>query len=183
MAKVHRKRFAQALFAGVAVPLYLLGTGAGAQTAHRHGVGSLDLSVDGASMSVRLMLPLEDAVGFERPPKTADERKRVEAASARLHKPDALFAVPADAGCRLRGAAVNLDAMMAADTKAAHGSGHHGDATADYVFDCQRPALVRQLEVRLFSAFPSVQSLLVQVATPQGQRGARLSPGKRLISW
>jgi hypothetical protein len=183
MGKVDRKRVARALFAGVAVPLYLFGSDVAAQMAHRHGVGSLDLSMDGGSMSVQLLLPLENVVGFERPPRTAEERQKIEAARSRLRDPDQLFSVPPQANCRLRSAQVNLEAITAADKSSAARSEHHADARADYVFDCEHPALVRKLEIRLFRGFPSVQSLLVQVATSQGQRGERLSSGKRLISW
>lgn len=179
MAKIQPHGPARATRA-VATLAWLLATGgAAAQHAHRHGAGSLDLSVEGGGMTVQLVLPLEDVVGFERTPRTAEERGRVEAARARLGEPEALFSVPSEAKCRLRSARVDLDAARTTGGKSAH----HGDARADYVFDCAKPEGVRWLDVRLFDAFGSVRSVQVQVATPQAQRGARLSADKRRISW
>ncbi len=183
MAKVHRQGMARGLCASAAVAMLLAAGGVAAQHGHRHGVGWLDLSVEGASMTVQLVLALEDVVGFERAPRTAEERARVEAARSRLGDPASLFAVSSEAGCRLRSARIDLNAAVADGARPARGGAQHGDARANYVFDCERPERVRQLDVRLFGGFPSVASLQVQVATAQAQRGARLSAGKRLMSW
>jgi len=75
--------------------------------AHEHGIARLGLAVDGASLTVDLELPAESVFGFERAPRSAEERATVAEALDRLRTDGAsLFAFPEGVTCALDSAEV-----------------------------------------------------------------------------
>lgn len=162
--------------------------------AHVHGQGSLDVAVDGGTLTVRLESPMDSFVGFERAPRNEKERERVRRMAQGLQA-GAAFAPAAAAKCRLEYAAVSspvLDPSLLAAANAGRappsgpedddGKGH-AEIVGEYVYACQDAAALRSLEVRLFDTFKAIQRLDVQVAGPHGQTATRLTPGKRTVSW
>jgi Protein of unknown function (DUF2796) len=158
----------------------LLPAGALAQSqraghAHQHGIAKLDVVVEGSRIDLALEMPLDNLVGFERAPRTADEKRRVDAAIATLKAGAELFRIDPAAGCTLRevalsSAALKLgDAAGAAGATAGAGGDGHADIDADIGFDCTQPARATQIEIGLFKAFPRLQRLEVQAATPKRQ--------------
>jgi len=167
---------------------------------HEHGVGSLNLVVDGSVVEIELESPAANIVGFEYAPKDDAERATLDRAVATLRDGERLFGFPATAGCRLTRSSVNStllgDAPTAADheghadhddspaTRTDHESGDHAagdehethaDLDADYRFECRDTARIDQVEVRLFEAFPATQRLRVQFATAKDQGGFDLT--------
>ena len=71
------------------------------QSAHVHGIASINLAIDGKELEIEFVSPAEGIVGFEYEPSTAAERKAVKDAIALLRNPDKLFSLPANAGCEL----------------------------------------------------------------------------------
>lgn len=67
--------------------------------AHEHGVARLDLGVEAGRITLNLVVPLEDLVGFERAPRTDAERAAIVAALARLQEADRLVRIDSVAGC------------------------------------------------------------------------------------
>jgi ABC-type nickel/cobalt efflux system permease component RcnA len=170
--------------------------------AHEHGVGQLDIVLDGARLEIALSAPGSDIVGFEGSPATAADAAKVKSALATLERPIALFAFePADAcspneAARIEAPAAALAPVERAgeaaasthahDQHAAHdhdhhhgeSSGDHGTWSASYTFDCTSPAA---LVVNLFDVFPSLQTIRTQVVAPGAQTGAELTPASRRI--
>ncbi len=66
---------------------------------HVHGVASVDVAVDTASITVTMSSPLDNLVGFEHPPRTDGVRSAANAAVAALRQGDKID--PA-AGCTLK---------------------------------------------------------------------------------
>lgn len=69
---------------------------AGAETsrqldAHEHGVGTLNIAVDGQAMAMEFQAPGADIVGFEHPAETEADLAKVERALAVLSSPLDLF--------------------------------------------------------------------------------------------
>lgn len=150
---------------------------AGPGHAHQHGIAKLDVAVDPRSVSLSLEMPLDSLVGFERAPRTPAERQKVDAAVARLKNVDPLFRLDAAAGCSLQQTELNAPVLGVGKpaTPAAKGDDGHGDMDADYVFACQDAGRLVAIEVGLFKAFPSLQKIDVQVATPKGQLKRQLT--------
>lgn len=97
--------------------------------AHEHGVGVLDIAVDGTELVMEFHAPGADIVGFEYVAETDADRARIADAVAVLERPLDLFALPAAAGCSV----IQADAEL--ETEDAHHDDHAGDDHADHDHD------------------------------------------------
>ena len=167
---------ALAAFLGGAMPL-----AANAQ-AHEHGVGHLDVAVEGGRVELQLEAPGDNIVGFEHAPSTARERTVARDAEQRLRNGAALFSFSAAARCTLRSA--NVQALAAAGDPEGHelelddheGGEAHAEWTANYVFICASPAALAAIEAAgLFRTFPNTRELRVQLIGAAGQIGGTLT--------
>ena len=86
--------------------------------AHEHGVGKLNIAIEGNTIAMELEAPGADIVGFEHPATTAEDRSKVDGAIAMLAKPQELFVLPAEAACLVSDAHVSLV------TEEEHGDDH-----------------------------------------------------------
>lgn len=136
--------------------------------AHQHGIARLNVVVEERRIGFALEMPLDNLVGFERAPRTADEKRRVDAAIATLKAAAELFRIDPAAGCRLAEVTLTSAALKlgAAGTEPDDG---HADLDADITFECSQATKAAQVEIRLFQAFPRLQRLDVQAATPKRQ--------------
>ncbi len=138
--------------------------------AHEHGTARLDVAVEGKTVSVQFEAPLDALFGFERAPRSAAERALVDAGVARLKAADRLFQFDAAAGCRLASLALTSAALkLGAAAPAAALSAEHADLDATFEFACRSAPLPGTMDIALFDAFPGLQRIAIQVATPQGQ--------------
>ena len=84
--------------------------------AHEHGIARLGLAVDGTRLTVDLELPAESVLGFERAPRSAEERATVAEALDRLRTGGArLIAFPDGAICSLDSAEVEAPEVVLGD--------------------------------------------------------------------
>lgn len=145
--------------------------------AHQHGIGHLDLVVEGEQLLLELNLPAADLLGFEHAPRTAEQHQQVDALREQLQQARELFGLPAAAQCSLD--SVQLDSSLFAEAAHsgddAHSEHAHADISARYQFSCAAPQQLRQLEVLLFEQFPGSETLLLQAITPAGQQGGELN--------
>lgn len=165
-----------------------------AQHAHTHGVVALDVAVDAQTITLQLEAPLESLVGFERAPRTAAERQRVDAAVAQLRAGDRLFRLDPAARCALKDVDLHSPAIgLGKDGKDHdHGNGgkhydhrddSHADLEATYAFACEAAAQARFVELPLFDAFQRIRMVNGQVAAPQGQFKRTLGRTDRRLGW
>ena len=77
--------------------------------AHEHGVGQLNIAVDGPQIAMELHAPGADIVGFEYAAESAKDRAAVDTAVATLARPLDLFVLPEAAGCSVVQAAARLE--------------------------------------------------------------------------
>lgn len=165
--------------------------------AHVHGAASLQVVVDGASLIFNFESPLDNLIGFERGPRSDAERAKVRAMAQRFHNGADLFVPTPEARCTLRDvqltSAVIAPGLLAAiadpaatnkpaDAAAAQAGGH-ADLDASLRFECEQPAALRGVDVRLFRAFGGLRQIDAAVAGPRTQRGGRLTPQRTLLSW
>ena len=68
---------------------------------HQHGVGQLNVAIQGDHVEIELETPGADIVGFEHPPRTAEQKKAVQNAARTLRNGSAIFVFPAAARCKL----------------------------------------------------------------------------------
>ena len=181
---------------------------AAAHEAHEHGAAKMNIAVDGAQVSISLESPLVNFLPFEHIPATWEQRKQVKDMSGRMHRAEELFRLSPAAECRLRevslesekldaalldpaipldpaksesGREQNMQEQSGEETKT--GKEEHGDLDADFVFQCAKPEKLNSVDILLFTAWPGLEKIAVQAITPKGQRAARLTAKKHLVSW
>lgn len=145
--------------------------------AHVHGVAKLEVAVEGGRIDLRLESPLETLVGFERAPRTDQERAAVARMHQAMKQADKLFAPTAAAGCKL--VSVEVEAPVL-EGKAA---GEHGDLDAAFRFTCAQPGRLTGMEVRLADHFPGMRRVDAQVVSAKGQSATKLTAKMRFLSW
>ena len=163
--------------------------------AHTHGLLALDVAIDAQSLTLSMEAPLDNFLGFERAPRTDAERKSVAALVRRLNAADTLFIPDPKAECRL--SSVTLESKVlglgAAEKPAAGASvatakapvahDDHADIDVSIVFSCAKASLARQLDVKMFDAFPRLRRIDAQVASEQGQFKRSLKKASPLLRW
>jgi hypothetical protein len=164
--------------------------------AHEHGAAELDAALDGSKLEIELRSPAMNLVGFEHAPSSDEDKRKIADARQKLETPDALFGLPAAAGCTL--AKAELESPLFGDAPAAHGHGHdhaehkhghdhdhdhgdhvHSDINAHYAYDCASPQALQALDLQaLFKTFPGTEKIQAQLIGPNGQRGTQLNAGQ-----
>lgn len=102
--------------------------------AHEHGVGALNIAVEGDTIAMELHAPGADIVGFEYAATSAEDREAIADAVAALAKPMELFALPADAQCSVTQASAKLESDQAHEEHG-HDDHAHGDHAEDESHD------------------------------------------------
>ncbi len=159
-----------------------------AHNKHVHGEGRLEVVIEKDSVSLRLELPLEAAVGFERAPKTDKEKSALTASDKTLKDGLALWQLTSAAQCVLQ--STHVDTPFLASTAEAKASpagqkGHegHADIEASYVFRCANPSALKNLETTLFKSFKRLYRLEAQRVGPNGQGAGRLTAKQPVLTW
>ena len=135
--------------------------------AHVHGHATLSLAVEGESVEMELAIPAESVVGFEYAPETDEDKAAVETASATLSDPTTLFAMPD--GCTVASSEVEH-----------HVEGDHAEFEAAYALTCT--GAFETVSTTLFEAFPNLEEVEVEYATPAGQGSGELEPGETSLT-
>lgn len=85
------------------------------ESAHVHGVSRLDIAIEGESITMGLTAPAADILGFEHEARSAEEKKALAEASAKLAKlakPMSLFALNKEANCAAKEVVVGEQAEL-----------------------------------------------------------------------
>ena len=169
---------------------------------HEHGSARLNVAVDGTTVSIDLESPLANALPFEHAPSTPAQREAVQNMAATLHRADKIFILPAAAQCRLKEVTLQ-SAALPADLLSANAAqqpdkpenpdhdGHtdhateaaHADLDASFIFECAKPDSLNGMDVGLFSTWPALHELRVQILSPRGQHAAELNAKAHTLKW
>lgn len=154
--------------------------------AHVHGTGDLEVVQDGIGVFVSLSTPLYNVLGFEHRPKTDSERVKARRVTSLLGA-NGLFLFSDDAQCKrtahkIYSEVLNPHSHGPQDDHQHHDQeGEHSDLRVAYEFECEKPAALKEIEVRVFRQFPSFEKIEVQALFPSGQIGASLTPEKNTL--
>ncbi|MEM1174501.1 MAG: DUF2796 domain-containing protein [Pseudomonadota bacterium] len=114
------------VMAAMAGSVLLLSATASAQ--HVHGVIDLGVVVEDNTLAVSLDAPLSDVVGFEHAPSDDAQRSALERAARILARADAMFGVPASAGCSVSETTIEapeyLETLLSSDSRTDAGHPH-----------------------------------------------------------
>lgn len=147
--------------------------------AHVHGIGRLNIVLDGGEVHVELDSPAANIVGFEHAAQTDADRAALERAMQTLRDGDRLFLFSPAAACQQVRVVVESSML-----ESAHGEKHdhdHADIRAEYRFECRDGGKVEQVVVELFEAFPATERLEVQYVIGSRQGAARLTATQHLL--
>ncbi|MFT3959240.1 MAG: DUF2796 domain-containing protein [Desulfovibrio sp.] len=178
---------------------------------HEHGAARMDVAVEGNTVEISLESPLANALPFEHAPRDAAQRQAVRNMAATLRQAENIFIFPTAAQCRIRQVRLESEALPpalleegsagqpeqagqnapAASTSASEPKGHedhdghdeHADLDASFTFECVQPDALHGVDVRLFSAWPALHELRVQIVSPTGQHAAELNEQAHTLEW
>jgi hypothetical protein len=181
----------------VAGTILAFGNSAFAHGAHAHGVARMNLAVEGRKVEIELETPLADVLSFEHAPETDAQKKETRDMAAVMRKADGLFIFPAEAQCRVEKVSLESEAIRdellapktSGHTEKTHdgdkkdGGKSHADLDVEISFLCRHPEKLNSVTVNLFSAFPSLREVEVQMVTPKGQKAAEATPSSNIIRW
>ena len=146
---------------------------------HVHGVARLQIALDGPLLTLFLDSPLDNLLGFEHFPSTEKQKAAVAALDSRLRRAQSVF-LPTPAA-RCASTSVKLESPVFTPKAPAAGDGH-ADLKAEYVFRCELPERLKDVDVRLFDGFPHMRRIEVQVAGPRGQASATLEVSRHRVN-
>lgn len=164
--------------------------------AHEHGAARLNAALDGKRLELELFSPAMNLLGFEHAPANAADEAKIASVRSQLEQPQALFGLPAAAGCSVSEQQFAGELLGSAhagyqrgdqhDHKQEHKHGHddheaagHSDIEAHYQFDCSKPDALQALDLKgLFESFPGTEKIQVQLIGPNGQQGVELTPAR-----
>lgn len=188
------------ILVGLAAGFLLVGQVAAEETPHRelgahvHGTGTLDIAIEGKTVSIELVAPGMDVVGFEHVATSDEQKAAVEAAKAKLTDAMAVFKLPGNAKCTVETASAEVREEAHHDDDHDHdGHDHHDDASAEsehaghsefhaaYRLQCEAPEALTQIETRYFSDFPGAQTLIATIVTGKGQTQSTMRRAKPTV--
>ncbi len=194
------------------VMLAALATAAQAQqSAHVHGIATLNLVYDRGQLQIEFVSPADNIVGFEHEAESSAEREAIKAAITKLENAGALFDLPASAGCELHEA----KARHSHDEHDDHGHDDHGheakhddhghddhgheakhDDHDDHAHDKHggehsefhaeyhfecNGSPIETVGLRLFETWPRIEKIQLQALAPTGQVGGDIEANDPVI--
>lgn len=162
-----------------------------AHEAHVHGVGKLDVAIDGAQVILHLDTPLINLLGFEHAAKSTKDRAAAQKMALQLRDANKIFVTTPAAECRpisvkLASNAINpilLGESPTPATKINTKRSEHADLSADMILQCVNPDKLKTIDVNLFTKFKGFRKIEVQMVTPKNQRAVTLKPAANRLSW
>lgn len=148
--------------------------------AHEHGVGRLDVVLEGRKLELQFESPAMNIVGFEHEATSAEDKAKVAQARELLLKPNALFNIPDAANCSATSVKLASPLFGDKDEHEEHAKGEahdheHSEVHGHYAFVCDAPAVLKKLDLSaIFKTFPDTRKLQVQLISPGGQSGAEV---------
>lgn len=145
---------------------------------HEHGVGRLNIAIEGKRISMELEVPGADIVGFEHAASTKEQEAAVSKAKTTLEGALKVFELPAEAKCKLAEVKVAIGAEdhdhgAAGRENAKHErkeeEGHHSEFLATYAIDCTTPEKLTGIQFRYFELFAGARKLDINLVTDKGQ--------------
>jgi hypothetical protein len=155
--------------------------------AHEHGVGRLNIAIEGTTVAMTFEAPGADIVGFEYAAESDTDLAAIDAAVATLGAPLELFVMPGAAGCSTVETQAKLESEDEHDDQGVdghddeshddHGDEDHMDHAdeaghtefhAEYTLTCATPNALTEITFAYFETFPYAQEVEVQIITAAG---------------
>jgi hypothetical protein len=156
--------------------------------AHVHGVGEINIAVEGTKATVEFRAPAESVMGFEHEAKSESDKKKRDAAMEQLRaKGGQMVVFDPKLGCKfsdMKTAIVEAkgDSAKAQAGKDAHKdqkkSGEHREVHGTFSVACDKPLAGSRVKFGVSKVFRDIQEIKVQVVGDSGQFGATIKKDK-----
>jgi hypothetical protein len=161
---------------------------------HEHGVGELNIAIDGSLAEFEFMLPGADIVGFEYEAKSDEDLAKIENALLVLENYENLFALTKNSKCVL----ADLDYHLSGEEHDEHADEEHDEHAdeeheehadeeshtefyAKYSFKCDNIKQLDKVEFSYFKTFPNSSELEVQFVSDIGSNAFEVEADKPSI--
>jgi len=144
--------------------------------AHSHGLGTLEIAIDGKMVKGTFEIPMECLLGQEYLPRSAKEKKAMTDLQSAVSKASYFVSFPAAAECKEK--SLSAESAMFAGKKS-----EHSDLDVDFEFECAKPQALNQIEFPLFAKHPRLGSLKVDLAGPKGQKSVTVKAKDPVLRW
>jgi hypothetical protein len=151
------------------------------QHVHQHGVVQIDAALDGPLLTVALNAPLDNLLGFERPPRSAAEQRAAKDLIQRLKDDPALIRPDPAAGCER--SELQLESAALGLGNAAPDADGHAELDATWSFRCKSPERLAFIDLGLIAAYPRIARAEVQIAAATTQSRQVLKRPAQRIAW
>lgn len=128
--------------------------------AHVHGEAKLNIVIDGELILAEFISPLENLLGFEHEPETAEQKQAYQDLQQHLADSHALFSI-SDARCTQTG--------QQSESPFAEADHAHAEWHGEFYLECNDIGEATYIKPQLFTAYPGVEKLTVQLISTQGQ--------------
>jgi hypothetical protein len=145
---------------------------------HEHGVGELNIAIDGLLAEFEFMLPGADIVGFEYEAKSDEDLAKIENALLVLENYENLFSLTKNSKCVL----ADLDYHLSGEEHEEHADEEsHTEFYAKYSFKCDDIKQLDKVEFSYFKNFPNSSELEVQFISDIGSNAFEVEADKPVI--
>ena len=160
---------------------------------HEHGVGELNIAIEGSSINLEFMIPGADIVGFEYKAKSDEDISLVNTALTKFDDFSNIFTIPNAANCNLVEAEIAInqgddheehdehdehdeheheehEEHEAHDEHEheEHGEETHNEFVAHYSFTCGNVKEIDRINFTYFTTFPNSGELEIQFVSEMG---------------
>ena len=141
---------------------------------HEHGVGELNIAIEGNAIDFEFFIPGADIVGFEYEAKTESDIALVNAALEKFGNFDNIFSLPESSNCNLVNSEIGVnqdDEHDDHDDHDEHDEEAHNEFVAHYSFNCENIKEIDRISFPYFTNFPNSGELEVQFVSEKGSTG------------
>ena len=163
-------------FLTVSASLLCTAQAADNHAAHAHGLGTLELVVQGGTVKASFEIPMESLLGHEHLPRTPEQKKAMADLQTATAQASYFITLPAAAGCQTK--SLQVDSNMFKGKKS-----EHSDLDAELEFSCSQPSALTQIEIPLFKKHARLSALKVDMVSPKGQSSVTLKAKDPVLRW
>ncbi len=147
---------------------------------HEHGVGELNIAVEGSTIEFEFMIPGADIVGFEYVAKSDDDIAKINQALKTFDDYTNIFTLPSNSLCELDSQKVALkeedehddhdehEDHDEHDDQDEHAEENHNEFYAKYSFECGNINAIKEVNFPYFATFTNSGELEVQFISNMG---------------
>ena len=158
---------------------------------HEHGVGELNIAVEGSTIEFEFMIPGADIVGFEYVAKSDEDIAKINQALKTFDDYTNIFTLPSNSLCELDSQKVALkeeddhdehDEHDEHDDHDEHAEENHNEFYAKYSIECGNINAIKEVNFPYFATFTNSGELEVQFISNMGSTSFEVEGDKPLIN-